>query len=152
IGQSRADNFLFQELAGTAEIGLVADAPFLSPRSGRILLPLGRRLTGADGKFAGLVVATLEPERLRAFYRSIDVGPNGVIWVFHPAGFIMFREPSGEETSTGLMIDGHPLLRAAAQDKAGLFRAPLETGGDSYFSAYRTLNSPQLVVAISLSE
>ncbi|HLL26464.1 MAG TPA: PAS domain S-box protein [Xanthobacteraceae bacterium] len=151
IGQSRGDNFLFRELASPAEAALVADAPFLSPRNGRILLPLGRRLNAPDGKFAGAVVATLELERLRAFYSSINVDAHGAIWVFHPAGFLLLRQPSND-AATNAIVPDHPLLQAAAMHKIGLLRAPLERNGEFYISAYRTLSNPTLVVAVSFSE
>jgi PAS domain S-box-containing protein len=152
VGEPRGDSFLFKKLANAAGTELLADAPFQSPRNGQILIRLGRRIANADGKFAGGVIATLAPQRLREFYRSIDVGPNGVIWVFHSAGFILFREPSTGATVAGRMVVDHPLVAAAAAKRAGRLRAPLEPGGPSYLSAYRTLSDRPLVVAVSLSE
>ena len=152
VGQSRAGHFLFQELARDPEKRLVADAPFLSPRSGKTLMPMGRRINGAHGEFAGAIVATLEPERLRSFYQSIHVGTSGAIWLFHPAGFIMFREPADTDGLTGRIVSGHPLLTAAAPEKNGTLHAPLDNSGKSYLSSYRTLGNPPLVVAVSVSD
>jgi PAS domain S-box-containing protein len=151
IGQSWAGNSMFGKLASTAQDELVTDAPFVSPSDGRIRIRLGRRLADSSGKFAGAAVISLAPDRLREFYRSIDVGPSGVIWVFGPAGFILFREPSST-ISEGHMAADLPLIKAAATQKSGLLRAPLQTGGEFYLSGYRTLSKPQLVVAVSLSE
>src|SRR5262249_35491130 len=76
-GESRRDLHLFQQLSANPDMGLVADTPFRSPRTGHMLLPLGRALRGPDGRFAGMAVATLEPEQLRDFYRSLAAGANG---------------------------------------------------------------------------
>jgi hypothetical protein len=51
VGRSRADFFLFRHLASNPQSGLVADQPFKAVRDGRMLIPLGRRLVSADGKF-----------------------------------------------------------------------------------------------------
>jgi PAS domain S-box-containing protein len=105
-----------------------------------------------EGKFAGVVVATLEPERMRAFYRSVDVGPNGVITVLHPEGIILFREPSISDP-IGEPAQSHPIF-LAQRDKPGaaLLRGALAPGGPPYLSAYRTVSFPPLVVAVSLAE
>jgi PAS domain S-box-containing protein len=152
VGQSRADRWLFRQIASDPAAGLVADTPFAGMRNGKFLMPLGRRLTTADGRFAGLVVATLEPELLRGFYRTIDVGPNGLSWVLHPAGYVMIREPSAVDP-IGQSAHGNPLL-VHAQDgpAAGYLHAPLTPAGRPYLSAYRRLAYPPLVVAVSLAE
>jgi PAS domain S-box-containing protein len=151
VGESRRDTLIFEHLASNPQPGLVADTPFRSLR-GQMLLPLGRPLTGPDRKFAGTIVATLEPERLREFYRSVDVGPHGVITVLHPEGIVLFREPSSRDP-IGEPAQSHPIY-LAQRDKPGngVLRAALAPGGPSYLSAYRTLGIPPLVVAISLAE
>jgi PAS domain S-box-containing protein len=151
VGESRRDSFLFQHLAGNPQAGLVADTPFRALR-GHLLIPLGRPLLAVDDKFAGTVVATLEPERLREFYRSVDVGASGVITVLHPQGIVLFREPSSDDP-LGEPAQSHPLF-LAQRDKpgAGVVRGALAPDGPSYLSAYRTVAFPPLVVAVSLAE
>src|SRR5215216_1938530 len=152
IGRSRRDVFLFQHLSANPDSGLVADAPFRSPASGRVVLPLGRALRSGDGKFAGMIVATLEPEQLREFYRSVDVGPNGRITVLHPQGIVVFREPSSRDP-IGEPAHTDPIFMAQRQSPGtGRLRGPLDEGGSSFLSAYHTLPFPPLVVAVSLAE
>ena len=151
-GESRRDLHLFQQLSANPDMGLVADTPFRSPRTGHMLLPLGRALRGPDGRFAGMVVATLEPEQLRNFYRSVDVGANGRVTVLHPAGIVAFREPS-TVSAMGEPAQDDPILAAQRkkQDR-GVVRGPLTHGGPPYITAYRGLLAPPLVVAVSLAE
>jgi PAS domain S-box-containing protein len=151
VGQSRRDLFVFRQLASDAHDTLVADTPFAA-RGGRLLLPFGRRLSTADGRFDGAVVATFEPERLREFYRSVDVGPGGFVWVLHPAGPVLFREPSRADPM-GQSAERNPILRQQREGRpAGFLRAPLEADGPWYLSAYRTIANPPLLVAVSLAE
>src|SRR5262249_50925178 len=139
VGRSRADFFLFQHLAGNPQSGLAADQPFKALTDGRMLIPLGRRLNSPDGKFDGVIVATLEPGRLRGFYQSSDFGPNGRIMVLPPAGLVLFQEPSRSDP-IGQPAGDNPLFQAQrAKPDHGVLRGPLEPGGISYLSAYRSL-------------
>jgi PAS domain S-box-containing protein len=152
IGQSRADTYLFRRLSTDAAAGLVADRPLRGRVSGQWVIPFGRRLVSQDGKFIGVLVATLEPERLRQFYRTIATGRDGFISVLHPEQLVLFREPSSDD-ATGQREQDNPLIalqRAGAP--SGFLHAPLMPGGPSYFTAYRILADPPLLIAVSLAE
>jgi PAS domain S-box-containing protein len=152
IGQSRAETYVFRHLASEPAAGLMLDAPFRGSVTGRLLMPLARPLVSADGRFAGIVVATLEPALLRDFYRTVDVGPHGLVWVLHLDGVVMFREPS-EVDPMGQSAHDHPLLvRSRSGPSSGFVRAPIEAGGPVYLSGYRQLHHPPLLVAVSLSQ
>src|SRR5262245_878736 len=151
VGRSRRDLPLFERLAKGSETGIVADAPSRSAFTGDLLLPLGRRLTASDGSFAGMVLAMVRPEQLRAFYRSVDVGPKGLITVLHPQGRVVFREPSTQDP-IGKPAQNDPIFLAQRQRPgSGILRGPLWEGGPSFLTAYRSLSSPPLVVAVSLA-
>ena len=149
VGQSRRDRVIFQRLAAGADTGLVVDTPFRNQVDGSMMLPLGRALRGPDGSFQGIVVATLVPEELRGFYQKVEVGAGGLIWVIHPAGVLLFREPSTRDP-IGQAAGRLPLLKAGTEDRSGVLRGPLQTGGPEYLSAWRTLSSPPLIFAVSL--
>ena len=155
VGQSRADLFLFKQLSSIDRDELVVDRPFVSPiQQGRFLIPIGRRLVTADGRFNGAVVAVVMPEAFREFFKTVDVGYDGIISVFHPDGVVLFREPSAADP-IGEQAQGHPLLQAAQRGggTAGIVRGPLQPGGQPYVSAYRTLaTSPPLIVGVSFTE
>jgi len=152
VGRSRADLFLFRHLSSNPQSGLVADQPFKAVSDGRMLIPLGRRMVSPDGKFDGIIVATLEPRRLRGFYQSVDVGPNGRIMVLHPAGLVLFEEPSRSDP-IGRPAGDNPLFQAQrAKPAGGSLRGPLEPGGINYLSAYRALTAPPVIMAVALSE
>ena len=149
VGQSRADQLLTRQLSANGAQGLAVDAPFQG-RSGQWLIPLGRRLPSPDGRFAGVVVATLEPGRLTEFYRAVDVGSDGMIWLIHPAGYVLFRQPP-LPGAPAEPARGNPLL-AVQQGSSGLLRAAFEPGGTTYLNAYRWVGNPPLLLVVSLSE
>jgi signal transduction histidine kinase/CheY-like chemotaxis protein len=153
VGQPRADQYVFRQLAATTEDVLVADTPFRGPLPGAsVVLPLGRRLTDPSGGFDGTVVATFLPSELRRFFRTVDVGPGGTTWIFHPDGVILVREPSPADP-IGQGSADNPVFRAARSATApGLLRGPVAPGGPVLLSAFRTTTQPSLIVAVSLSQ
>src|SRR5262245_62533065 len=70
-GQSRSDHFLFQQLSRRPDNSLIADRPARSPATGHVLLPLGRALTGPDGRFTGVIMADRKSTRLNSSLRQL---------------------------------------------------------------------------------
>jgi PAS domain S-box-containing protein len=152
VGQSRADQFLFRHISSDPATGLVADTPIRSQADGRIVIPLGRRLARPDGTFEGGVVATLVPERLRNFYRSVGLNKGGKISVLHPEGIVLFREPSNGNP-IGAPAQDDPLFAAAAAESGhGFLLDRLDPNESRHLSAFRTLKNPRLILAVSLPE
>jgi signal transduction histidine kinase len=150
VGASRKDDFLFNQLANNPNAGIVADKPFQSRIDQRIIIPIGRRLTAADGSFQGIVVATLIPAAFRNFYQSVDIGTDGIVWVTHSTGQLFFREQSLEsanaDKTTSLPIS---LLQSNSR---GVIDVPLKSGGPNYITAWRALDEPPIIVAVSLNK
>jgi signal transduction histidine kinase/ActR/RegA family two-component response regulator len=153
LGQSRADHYVFRRLAADTTDDLVADTPFQTLAGRRqYMIPLGRRLSTPGGPFRGIIVATFMPDDLRDVFRSADVGTMGVVTVFHRGGFIVFREPSGENP-IGQTATTQPLFEAALRTGGnGAFRGRLEANGPVFRSAFRALPNRDLIVAVSLRE
>jgi signal transduction histidine kinase len=150
VGASRRDEYVTQQLVTLGRDELVVSTPFLTvttPR--RYVIPLGRRLSKADGTFDGTVVATLLPDSYRNFFQTIDVGANGIIWVIHPSGALLVRQPAAT-TATGASTADNPILRAAAASaEGGVATGPID-GAGPFITAHRSVGSPPLIVAVSL--
>jgi len=151
VGQSRADQFIFARLAAATRDELVVGEPYLSIREPRqYLIPLGRRLAGADGTFVGTITATVVPTMQRPFFRTVDVGRAGIVWVFHPNGFVLYREPSTSDPAGSPAI-GNPIYEAARRGgPQGIVRGPAQPAGPPLVTAYTTAGDPPLIVAVSL--
>src|SRR5256885_13117578 len=129
IGQSRAGEFIFKRLLSQPTDELVIGEPFLSVREPRMyLIPMGRRLVDADHRFAGTVTATVIPASQRIFLSTVDVGRRGIVWVFHPNGFVLFREPSAA-SATGSRATANPVFVGARRSAgSGAILARIEIG------------------------
>ncbi len=152
VGQSRRDDYVFRRLHSTTDDELAVDTPFLSVTTPRqYLIPIARRLVNERGAFAGAIVATLTPAASRGFFRAVDVGQRGTVWVFHPDGFVVLHEPSGGD-QIGRSARENPLFAAAARNagSAGLFEGAVDRGGPILVSAFHPTATPPLLVAVSL--
>jgi hypothetical protein len=151
VGQSRSEEFIFKRLSTDPLAGLIADTPFRSLLNGRILIPLGRRLAGPEGSFDGAVVATLSPEAFREFYKSVDVGREGIIWVVHPTGLVLCSEPPLSEQDEGFASAPQALADALKSSGAGIAKVALQKDGPTYVNAWRTVNEPAVSIAVSFN-
>jgi signal transduction histidine kinase len=150
VGQSRRDQYVFRRLSADATDAFVVDTPFVTITEPRhFVIPVGRRLTTRAGAFDGIVAITFTPEALRTFLRTIDVGTSGAVWVLHPGGFVLVREPSATDP-IGQSSLTNPIFTAAQRSKAGVVEGPLVPDGPSMLSAFHVSDSPPLVVAVSL--
>jgi signal transduction histidine kinase len=151
VGQSRRDQYLFRRLAADTSEAFVVDTPFLTvTEPKRLLIPVGRRLTTQDGTFDGIVTITFTPAALRDFFRTVDVGSGGAVWVLHPDGFVLVREPSSSNP-IGEPSLANPIFQAAQHGAvAGVVEGPVTPGGPVLLSSFRAIASPPLIVAVSL--
>jgi signal transduction histidine kinase len=150
VGQSRRDEYIFQQSLRVPGDGLIVGTPFASVNPPRgFVIPIGRRLTRVDGAVDGAVVASFIPADLRRFFGSVGVGPRGVLWVFHRDGVILFREPSSANP-IGESASENPLFLAASQNSAGAFHGAVTPGGPVMLSAFHARSDQPLIVAVSL--
>jgi signal transduction histidine kinase len=148
VGQTRTDETFQRALAAPGD-NLIIGPPFKAVVApGGFLFPIGRRLTTRDGATDGAVVASFIPEELREFFQQVDVGARGAVWVLHPSGVILFREPS-TNNPIGESALGNPIFETARANRSGTLRAAIVEGGPEMVSAFHTADAP-LIVAVSL--
>jgi hypothetical protein len=147
MGQSHARSPIYEALsANPMSDALVADVPFRSPFDTSMLVPVGRVLRTPNGQFEGMLIATLAPARFAGVYQSADVGPDGFVWVLHPAGQVILRQPDFEDPSERPMPD----IQVAGAE-SGIAFGSLKAGGPDYLIAYRASQRADLAVAVSLA-
>jgi signal transduction histidine kinase len=152
VGESRRDEGTFRALMAAPGDALIAGAPFPTvDASPRVIIPLGRKLTDASGRVTGAVIASFVPGAPQDFLRSVDVGRQGALWVFHPDGVLLYHEPSAIDRA-GEHAAAHPVFVEARRHGRGRLRAALAPDGAVKLTAYETRANPPLITAISLDE
>jgi len=94
--------------------GIVISEPANSVAGRGRVVVVSHRLFNPDGGFAGIVGAAVSADYFQEFYRSIDVGPNGVVILRTRLGAVVARHPAGDPASQGDTPPASLVVDAAA--------------------------------------
>ncbi|WP_139315537.1 diguanylate cyclase [Pseudomonas sp. PA27(2017)] len=133
--------------------GLHIGAPIQSRMSGDWVISLTLRLSDADGEFRGVVLATLLVQHFVDFYRSIEVGSEGVIGMVKRDGTLLVRSRESAQNA-GLNMSKSPVLRAVNDDgvKRGSMVLTAMIDGVKRIYGFDTSDEYPILVAASLGE
>ncbi|MCP1495350.1 diguanylate cyclase (GGDEF)-like protein [Pseudomonas migulae] len=81
-----------------------------SRSSGEWIMTVSRRINHADGRFAGVALATIYISHFLSLYDSIDMGRNGVINLIADNATIVVRRPF-KEAEIGTSLANGPLFK-----------------------------------------
>ena len=126
---------------------LYVSTPFKSPL-GPFVIVIGRVLTGAQGEFAGVVVATLDPGYFQVVLRSVLYAPDMRAALAHGDGQVFVNMPVNEQ-ALGMNLARAGSLFAKHQQSgqtATLMTGRVLATGDDRMMAIRTLNRADLLM------
>ncbi|WP_220034065.1 sensor domain-containing diguanylate cyclase [Aquipseudomonas alcaligenes] len=126
--------------------------PIRSRTTGDWIIPLSRRLEDAQGRFAGVVLATISIDYLRQFYGTFDVRENGSINLVLNDGTIVLRVPFSESTIGTSIARGQIFTRLLPQSPAGSAMLPSLLDGVERQFSYRQIQDYPLVVVAAMSK
>ncbi|MCW2243026.1 sensor histidine kinase [Azospirillum canadense] len=126
LNLSDRDYFIAQKERRTT--GTYVGLPVRGRTSGTWFVSMSRRFETPDGRFAGVIVAIVEPIAFRRFYETLRLGHDAIVTLFHADGQILARHP-GHDANIGRSALNNPLfttyLRSAAEGTRE-YRAPGE--------------------------
>lgn len=126
-------------------------APIRSRSTGIWIVPISRRLTHADGSFAGVALVTLRVDFFKSAYSKLDVGDKGTILFAHDTGTLYYRRPF-VESIIGLDISAGPILQLYRRTgRVGTAMLTSKVDGVRRLYSYRHLDGYPLIVAAALS-
>jgi PAS domain S-box-containing protein len=88
-----ADRDHFRFHLGQSASGLYVSRPVLGRVSKRWSIQLSRRINGADGALAGVLVVSLDPDYFARLFRTADPGKDSSIMLLGRDGFVRARVP-----------------------------------------------------------
>ena len=91
VGTDVSSTESFQQAAAATEDHLVISRPYRLRTIEGWAIGLTRRLIAPDGSFAGILMALLDPQQLDSFYRSINLGSDGIASLVGADGYIRAR-------------------------------------------------------------
>ena len=132
VGVSIKDREHFRVHADSGGLDrLFVSRPLIGRVSLKPSIQVTRPVYDAERRFAGVVVASIDPEGLSRFYDTVNLGKNGAIALIGDDGIVRARAPSSanaigkalsNETSMGLVPRGEPTCARAADPIDGLDR------------------------------
>ncbi len=135
-----------------ADNGLYISEMMKGRITGRWGMVLSRRLADPDGRFAGVVVAALEPAKLEQVFSGVDTGPRGRLSLRHVDGHLVVRIPSDTNAIGKMLPTTSSMLARMGPD--GVFTGQLTSildGVERIYTARRVRGTP-LMVFVGLSK
>ena len=152
IGTDLGDRAYFQIHRDQPQTGFYIGDPVRSRSTGTWLISTSRPLTDTAGRFAGVLVAALEPPYFDRLWRSVDLGEGGSVALLRRSGKMMMRSPFDEAAmSRGFQMQ--PLFSLHLPRSAeGQYKETSAVDGQTRLFAYRTMSAQTgLVVMVGHS-
>ena len=152
IGKDFSDREYFRIYRARPQTEFHVAAPVLSRVTGKWMINAARPLRSADGVFAGVVVAALDPDYFDRIWNSIDLGSGGSVMLLRRDRVPMLRSPA-IESAMGRPVADHRLFRDLLPKAAkGSFQGVSVLGDAERVFGYRVLSAqPELVVLVGQS-
>jgi len=126
-------------------------APILSRSTKVWVIPVSRRIDDADGRFAGVVLATVRLDYVLRLMGDFDIGRHGAIALIQDDGTIMARLPFAQE-DMGKSIDGSPLYAILRAQRVGTTETRSPVDGVQRLVSFQHLQDHPLLMAVAVAE
>ena len=111
---TNSDRDYFRHHRADPDRGVHVGLPVHSKSDGSWIVTVSRRIDGPDGRFAGLVLATISVDAMQKFYGRFGVGAQGAISLFSSRGVLLARNPA-VDSLIGADLSRSKLFGAIAQ-------------------------------------
>ena len=123
--------------------------PFSSSAADRWLIAASRRLNNADGSFAGVVAAPLDPSYFNRTFRSFNLSNGGAILLLHRSGRLLAREPVVKSAIGKSFAAGPLLTEYVPRSDAGSYETLSVVDGTARIVGYKAVPGLPLVLLVS---
>ena len=156
IGTDRSGQDGFRAHVNSAADELLIGKPIILQFNGKWTIPVSRRLTAADGTFAGVVTALLDPSRLISNIGQIDLGPDGSIALVGLDSYLRTRSVNGnvdwENIGREVRLIPETLGRAFKVSTGHYWSLPGVFNNVRRMVSYRVLSSYPQIALVTISE
>ncbi len=150
IRDLRAADFFTAQ--ATRDAGLFIGRPMRMPGVSGWHIALSRRLSSADGGFAGVAVGFLNLGYLTETYKRLPLGADSTMTLVSTDGVMLVREPQ-DDASVGRSFRGRPVFESIKEGTSGTFEATATLDGRvRLFSYHRVGGLPLIQVVAATTE
>lgn len=123
-----------------------------SRSSGKWIVPISRRISDADGRFIGVVLATIDADYFSRFYDSLDIGQAGAIAMILDRGVMLVRRPFSDVFVNKNMLNTSLLMTYRAHGPVTSFFTRSSQDSVYRLNSVRQLQDFPVFLAVALSK
>jgi diguanylate cyclase (GGDEF)-like protein len=123
--------------------------PYRSAVGDKWFTAASRRLSNADGGFAGIITAPLDQSHFTNLYRSIDLGKGGSILLLHREGQLLAREPEVKDAIGRSFANGPLLGKYLPTSETGSYETTSVVDGVARIAGYKAVPGLPLVLMVT---
>jgi diguanylate cyclase (GGDEF)-like protein len=147
-----SDRDHFRVHVGNAEDILYISRPVIGRASGRVSVQFSRSFRGPDGRFGGVVVASLNPSHLTKFYDKIDLGTPASISLIGSDGVVRSSGGVGGGFGVGADLTRTETYQKIRSGRTGTFTLDMPDGAETRLVTIRKVREHPLWVSVSLPQ
>lgn len=148
---NNADRAYFRYHLANTDSSVHIGSPILSPVTDAWVIPVSKRFSHPDGRFAGVVIADISMEYFQHFYRDIELGPRGVIFIAFEDGSILTRHPFSKPVIAARQPSSIVESTYFSSRPAGSFETRSLVDDVTRLYSFRHLDNYPLIAAVGLS-
>jgi len=133
---------------GDPKLEMIASEPTRALVSGKWSIRIIRKITNAEGAFAGMVVGLIHLEEFESYFGRVKPPGNGTIVLFSTDGTMMARFPSRPQ-SIGKRYTEQQLGPGVLSEASQTFRRPSPMDGRDRFIVSRKLDNYPVVLVLT---
>jgi diguanylate cyclase (GGDEF)-like protein/PAS domain S-box-containing protein len=151
-GLNNSDRDYFRHHAQSDDRSLLIGRPVKSRSGGQWIITASKRFNHPDGRFAGVVLATVDIAYFSQFFGQFNVGKKGAIALLSADGIMLARSPD-DGTYVGRDLSNAPLFKDRTKRRASdayYFTSPLD--GVQRLSFYKKSDRYPLLILATKAE
>ena len=143
------DRDYFQRQAAVGNGELMIGLPFRGKTNGKLLFSLSRRINNADGSMKMLLQLGLSVEYFENFYRSLEMGMGGRLWLTLQDGSVLMENPRPENPMSKTPTDSALFLHARQTPTGSYELAQAASDGRARIVGYASSREYPIISAAS---
>ena len=140
----------FQQHRNAPDRGLFIGRPYMMDAQGNVMIPVSRRISTPDGRFAGVAVADVPTALFSRFYAMIGMPADSAVILLRADGMILARQTL-QERFVGTTYPESEFWAHLAEHSIGTYRGTSPVDGVERISTYRSTARYPLIVMVGES-
>lgn len=148
-----ADRDYFQVHRQNPDAGLFISRPFTARCvcDDQWRIAFSRRVSGPDGRFLGVAVASMRLSYFQQLFRSLNIGSDSTINLINQQGILLAQQPLLERDMIDKDLSARPNVSRIVRERNGSFRGVSSVDDQERLYTFSTVGELPLIVVVALS-